>query len=64
MNTIKIPKNQKHWVTYIENGIPKHIITSNASREIYYLYEVAEDGTITKIESSKRPIFKRTGGEN
>ena len=64
MNKIKVPKNQIRWLTYFENGTPKYIITSSASRETYYLYEVAEDGTTTKVESSKRPLFKRLGDKN
>ena len=66
MDNIKIPKSQKRWIRQLdeEGGRVKYIITSNASRETYYLYEVAEDGTTTKVESSKRPIFKRLGGKN
>lgn len=65
-NNIKIPKTQKRWIRQLdeENGRVKYIITSNASREVYYLYEITEDGTVTKIESSKHPIFKRLGGKN
>ena len=59
--TIKLPKNQIHWVTHKdENGTIKQIITSDESRRKYYLYDVSEDGTLTKIEVGDSPVFTKS----
>lgn len=58
---IKIPKNQMSWVTYKdEHGKTKQIITSDEMRKKYYLYDVAEDGSLTKIETNDSPIFEKS----
>lgn len=55
---IKIPKNQKLCVTYKdEHNNPVQIITSDALRTKYYLYDVTKDGSITKVETNNSPIF-------
>lgn len=57
---IKIPKNQILWVTLNdENGNAKQIITSDELRRKYYLYDVASDGSLTKIETNDQPIFDK-----
>lgn len=57
---IKIPKNQILWVTYKDerNNI-KQVITSDEMRKKYYLYDVTEDGLLTKIETNNSPIFEK-----
>ena len=57
---IKIPKNQILWVTYKDerNNI-KQVITSDEMRKKYYLYNVSEDGSLTKIETNDSPIFEK-----
>lgn len=57
---IKIPKNQILWVTYKDerNNI-KQVITSDEMRKKYYLYDVTEDGLLTKIETNDSPIFEK-----
>ena len=57
---IKIPKNQILWVTYKdEHGNTKQIITSDEMRKKYYLYNVSEDRSLTKIETNDSPIFEK-----
>jgi hypothetical protein len=59
--TIKLPKNQIRWVSLKdENNILKQIITSDELRRKYYLYNVAEDGTLTKIETNDSPVFDKS----
>lgn len=58
---IKIPKNQIHWVTLKDaNGNTKQIITSDELRRKYYLYDVASDGSLAKIEINDQPIFEKS----
>lgn len=58
---IKLPKNHIHWVTIKdESDTIKQIITSDELRRKYYLYNVAEDGSLTKIETNDRPIFDKS----
>lgn len=57
---IKIPKNQIQWVTITdEGGTIKQIITSDDLRRKYYLYNVSEDGALTKIETNSQPVFDK-----
>lgn len=58
---MKIPKGQILWVRHLENKKLKYITTSNSSRDKYYLYEVREDESLVKIETSNRPLFKKLG---
>ena len=58
---IKIPKNQIRWVTLKdESGTIKQIITSDELRHKYYLYNVTEDGSLTKIETNDQPVFDKS----
>lgn len=57
---IKVPKNQKLWVTNNdENGNPKQIITSDQIQSKYFLYNIENDGSLIKIETAFQPIFKK-----
>lgn len=58
---IKAPKNQILWVSLrdVDNNI-KQIITSDEMRKKYYLYDVAEDGSLTKIETNNSPVFEKS----
>lgn len=59
--TIKLPKNQIRWVTLNdEQGNIKQIITSDELRRKYYLYNVAADGSLTKIETNDQPVFEKS----
>ena len=58
---IKIPKNQIQWVTLMDvHGTIKQIITSDELKRKYYLYDVAEDGSLKKIETNDQPIFEKS----
>lgn len=59
MTNIKIPKNQMLWVIYKdENSVPTYIVTSDKTREWYYLYSVLRDGDLKRIGKNKTPKFK------
>jgi hypothetical protein len=58
---LKIPKNQILWVTIRnESGDIKQVITSDEMRHKHYLYDVAADGSLTKIETNDQPIFTKS----
>lgn len=58
---IKLPKNHIKWVTIKDaQGTVKQIITSDELRRKYYLYNVSEDGSLTKIETNSSPIFDKS----
>lgn len=58
---IKLPKGQIKWVTLKdESGQIKQIITSDDLRRKYYLYNVAADGSLTKIETNDQPKFEKS----
>lgn len=55
----KIPKGQILWVTYNDvDGQAIYIVTSDKLRDTYYLYSVGKDGSLTKVNSAKKPLFK------
>lgn len=57
---IEVPKNQILWVMICEEGgKPRQAITSDQMRSKYYLYDIGEDDSLTKIETSSTPIFKK-----
>lgn len=57
---LQIPKKETHWQTYKDkDGIIRQIVTSNADRSKYYLYNVKEDGSLTKIETAASPVFDK-----
>ena len=57
---IKIPKNQILWMTiYKEGGIPRQVITSDQMRSKYFLYDINDDESLTKIETAATPNFKK-----
>ena len=51
---LKAPKNETIWAQILNNGQLTHVITSKATRDIYYLYKVDNDGNLikTKCKSS------------
>jgi len=54
-NDITYPKGEIPWVAYYdEHGNFKRLLTSKASRDFYYLYEVTE-GELTKLGRSRNP---------
>ena len=57
-NKIKIPKGQKSWTRYVENGEIKYIVTSTIARDKYFLNEINEDGSLNRVATSKHPVFK------
>lgn len=58
---IRLPKGHIHWTSFKdENGNIKQIVTSDELRRKYYLYNVSEDGSITKIETNDQPVFNKS----
>ena len=56
--SLKIPKNQIHWVTYTDSkGNPVKIITSDSLRSKYYLYKISgEKGEkLEKVKMAASP---------
>lgn len=55
MNKMKYPKNEIVWMHYYDasNNL-RFLLTSKASRDYYYLYEVV-DGSLTKLGRAKNP---------
>lgn len=57
---MKIPKNQKVWVTYYDKtNNPIYLITSDIARTRYLLYSIDGNGELNKVETSTQPIFKK-----
>lgn len=58
---MKIPKNERLWVSYLNfDGTLAHIITSkNDSRDTYYLYEVSGEN-LKKLGKSDSPMELET----
>ena len=53
---MKYPKNEIPWVSYKNKaGQVVCLITSNLKRDMYYLYEVAENGDLKKIGRAHQP---------
>lgn len=57
---VKIPRGEKLWVSVLDAEQTRRlqIVTSNALRTKYYLYNVDSDGKLTKIEANDNPMFK------
>jgi hypothetical protein len=60
---IKIPKTQTLWVTHMVDGKPQYVITSDLQRTKYFLNKVDEDGKLTKLKTSKYPLFEEVGNK-
>lgn len=59
--TIKLPKGQILWMSlWDEENNVKQIVTSDGLRNKYHLYDVAEDGSVIKIETNDEPIFEKS----
>lgn len=57
---MKIPKNQKVWVTYYDKtNNPIYLITSDIARTRYLLYSIDGNGELNKVETSTQPIFMK-----
>lgn len=57
---MKIPKGQILWQSFKDfDGKTIQIITSDQSKEKWFLYDVNSDGTLTKIETGKNPLFDK-----
>lgn len=58
---VKIPRGEKLWVSVLnaEQTRRLQIVTSNALRTKYYLYNVDSDGKLTKIETNDTPVFTK-----
>lgn len=55
-DNIKYPRNETAWTVYQNtDGTPAYLITSRPMRDIYYLYEVHEDGSLTKLGKANSP---------
>ena len=57
---VKIPRGEKLWVSVLDAEQTRRlqIVTSNALRTKYYLYNVDSDGKLAKIETNDNPMFK------
>lgn len=56
MNNIKYPKGESRWFHYFTSShVLMFLITSNPSREWYYLYEFV-DGAFIRLGKAKSPI--------
>ena len=58
MNKIKLTKNHMLWLTYTVDNEPQYVVTSDTQRTKYFLYKVNKDGSLTKLKTSKYPLFK------
>lgn len=47
---INPPKNETIWVQYAINNKVTHVLTSKATRDMYYLYEVGENDKLIKTK--------------
>lgn len=57
---MKIPKGQILWQSFKNlDGQIVQIITSDQRQEKWFLYDVRKDGTLTKIETGKNPLFDK-----
>lgn len=50
-------KNQIVWLTQTNGDGTKHIVTSNKTRDKYYLY-ISKDDKTEKVATSNTPQFK------
>ena len=53
---MKIPKNEVLWCTYNDTkGAAHHIVTSNLTRDMYFMYEVVDSEPTKKIGKARTP---------
>lgn len=53
---MKFPKGEVVWVSYYDaGGALRYILTSKPTREYYYMYEVGDGNSLTKLGKSKSP---------
>lgn len=59
--TVKPPRGETLWVSVWNEDYTKlfQIITSNALRTKYYLYNVGDGDKLTKIETNDTPVFDK-----
>lgn len=58
---IKIPKGQIHWQSLCAiDGTIKQVVTSDEMKKKWHLYNVNDDGTLTKIETKDSPVFDKS----
>ena len=59
--SIKPPRGEQLWVSVWNEDCTKlhQIVTSNAMRTKYYLYNVSEGDKLTKIETNDAPVFNK-----
>lgn len=56
---IKIPKNQKLWVSERDiDGKLIYVVISNKTETTYYLYKVGKNNELKKVETNSIPVFK------
>lgn len=56
LSEIKAPAQQKIWERLSLASGKHYIVTSNASRSKYFLYEVATDGKLSKLGVDEDPL--------
>ena len=59
--TVKPPRGEMLWISVWNEDYSKlfQIVTSNALRTKYYLYNVGEGGKLTKIGTNDIPVFEK-----
>lgn len=59
--SIKPPRGEQLWLSVWNEDYTKlhQIVTSNAMRTKYYLYNVGEGDKLTKIETQDTPVFDK-----
>ena len=55
--SMKCPKGEIVWISYFDSGrVLRFFLTSKPARDMFYLYEVAEDLTYVKLGKAKSPV--------
>ncbi len=57
-NVPRPPRGQILWETHLRDGAAIAVVTSDGSRQHYYLYRVAPDNSLEKVATAKFPVFK------
>ena len=53
---IRYPRGETVWVRYCSmDGVTRFLLTSRESRECFFLYYVAPDGSLTRLGKAKSP---------
>ena len=56
---IKPPRGQILWETHLKDGAAVAVVTSDAARQKYFLYNIGPDGGLEKTATEKTPVFTK-----